>query len=74
MDNVKDSEKIGKSENIALNLKITFISLKKSNILEKYFSVTKKKICYPLSFPILGLRDLTRALQFIPFQNPAGVV
>ena len=33
-----------------------------------------KKKCYPLSFPILGGRDSTRALQSTPFQNPGGVV
>ena len=29
-------------------------------------------IKYNLSFPILGLRDLIRALQSTPFQNPVG--
>ena len=33
--------------------------------------ITKK--CNPFSFPILGGRDSTRALQSIPFQNPGGV-
>ena len=37
------------------------------------FFVWKKK-CYPLSFPILGGRNLTRALQSSPFQNPGGAV
>ena len=33
-----------------------------------------RKKCYRLSFPILGGRNLTRDLQFIPFQNPGGGV
>ena len=32
----------------------------------------KEKKCYPLSFPILGGRDSTRALQSSLFQNPEG--
>ena len=32
----------------------------------------KRKKCYPLSFPILGGRNSTRALQSTPFQNPGG--
>ena len=41
-----------------------------------FFSSPKKirKKCYPLSFPILGGRDSTRALQSTPFQNTGGVV
>ena len=31
-----------------------------------------KKKCYSHSFPILGGRDSTRALQFTLFQNPGG--
>ena len=38
----------------------------------KFFLLLKKK-CYPISFPILGGRDSTRALQSTPFQNPGGV-
>ena len=34
----------------------------------------KEKKCYPLSFPILGGRDSTRALQPSPFQISGGVV
>ena len=34
----------------------------------------KKKKYYPLSFPILGGRDLTTVQQSSPFQNPGGVV
>ena len=33
-----------------------------------FFSFAEKK-CYPLSFPILGGRALTRALQSSPFQK-----
>ena len=32
----------------------------------------KKKKSYPLSFPILGGRNSTRALQSSPLQNPWG--
>ena len=32
----------------------------------------RRKKCHSLSFPILGVRDLTRALQSSPFQNPGG--
>ena len=32
------------------------------------------KNCYPLSFPILGLRDSTRALQCTPSQNLGGKI
>ena len=34
----------------------------------------RRKKCYPLSFPILGGRNLTRALQSTPFQNPGAVI
>ena len=34
-----------------------------------FFFAEKKKKCYPLSFPILGGRDSTRALQSSPFQK-----
>ena len=41
-----------------------------------FFQQQKKNITkklYPLSFPILGGCDLTRALQFSPFQISGGV-
>ena len=31
-----------------------------------------RQICYPLSLPILGGCDSSRALQSSPFQNPGG--
>ena len=37
---------------------------------KKFFKKINK--CYPLSFPILGGRYSTRALQSSPFQNPGG--
>ena len=41
---------------------------------EKFFCQKRKeKKCYPLSFPILGGRNSTRALQSTLFQNPGGV-
>ena len=36
--------------------------------------VLSRKRCYPLSFSISGGRNLTRALQSSPFQNPGGRV
>ena len=33
-----------------------------------------EKKCYLLSFPILGIRNLTRALQSSPFQNTGGTL
>ena len=53
-------------------------NLKKSQItyLKKIKNITnfakKRKKCYHLSFPILGGRDCTRALQSTPLQNPRG--
>ena len=50
---------------------------KKSNIFEQKKICGEKrrrKKCYPLSFPILGLRDSTRALQCTPSQNLGGRV
>ena len=38
-----------------------------------FFSKKKKKKSYPLSFPILGGPDSTRAFHSSPFQNPGGV-
>ena len=48
--------------------------VKKSKKSQKFeFFFWPKKKCYPLSFPILGGRDSTRALQSSPFKNPGGV-
>ena len=38
-----------------------------------WYKCLVQKKCYPLSFPILGGRDLIIALQSSPFQNPGGV-
>jgi hypothetical protein len=38
-----------------------------------FFAKKKKEKCYPLSFPILGGRDSTRALQSSLFQISGGV-
>ena len=46
--------------------------LKISCYSQKKLRKKRRKKCYPLSFPILGGRDSTRALQSIPFQNPGG--
>ena len=65
MENVKKSEKIRKSEKIAKNLKkIKFFS--KIWNFWKIFFLQKKKNIYPLSFPILGVLNSTRALQSSP--------
>ena len=55
--NPKNVKNGQKSENLKKSQKITFF----------------EKKCYPLSFPILGGRDSTRALQSTPFQNPGAV-
>ena len=47
---------------------MTFKKMKKKKMPKK----KERKKCYPLSFPILGGSDLTRALQFTPFQTPGG--
>ena len=47
--------------------------MKKKKFCQKKKKKKKRKKCYPLSFPILGGRDSTRALQSTPFQNPGGV-
>ena len=52
-----------------------FFSKKKKNLGRKKISPKKRrKNCYPLTFPILGGCDSTRALQSSPFPNPGGVV
>ena len=43
--------------------------VQKAENLKKSQKISKKKKCYPLSFPILGGRDSTRALQSSPFQK-----
>ena len=58
---------VKKSENLKKSLKIT---LEKKNYEEE--KIALKKQCYPLSFPILGGSDSTRALQSTPFQNQGG--
>ena len=70
--NLKKSENLKKSRKISKN---HFFFLRKSENFEKKIFVAKKKEkkCYPLSFPILGILSLTRALQSRPFQNPGGV-
>ena len=52
--------------------------VKKSKNLEKSqkftFKFTARKKINALSFPILGGRDSTIAIQSTPFQNPGGVL
>ena len=55
---VKNGQKFRKSRKISKNLKNSLFFL--------FFS---QKKCYPISFPLLGGRDLTRALQSSPFQK-----
>ena len=59
----KNVEKCSKNQKILKNLKKS--KKKKKNCPKK---------CYPSSFPILGGRNWTRALQSRPFKNPGGVV
>jgi hypothetical protein len=53
--------------------KSLFFKKKKKFKKKKFAEKKEEKKCYPLSFPILGGRDSTRALQSTPFQNPGGV-
>ena len=59
-----------KNPKISKNLKKNHF--KKNYLFEEEEKIRRRKKCYPLSFPILGGRDLTRALQSSPFQNPGG--
>ena len=50
-------------------------NLKKNHFFSKNLNFLREKNCLPkksqfLSFPILGVRDSTRALQSSPLQNP----
>ena len=65
----KRVKKIRKSEKILKSLQNHF---KKK--LKKSFFFAKEKKSYPLSFPILGGLDVTKALQFSLFQISGGVV
>ena len=60
-----------KYKNLEKSQKITFFQQQKK-VGEKIAEKRRKK-CYPLSFLILGGRNLTRALQSSQFQNPGGV-
>ena len=64
----KNNSPFQKYENLKQSGKITFF-------LEFFFGkkMFAEKKNYPLSFTILGGRDLTGALQSSPFQNPGGV-
>ena len=60
---------VRKSKNLKKSQKSLIFTKKK---LKKNNDLQKKS--YPLSFPILGGRDSTRALQSSPFQISGGVV
>ena len=55
---VKNPKNLKKSQEITFNFFYIYSFF--------YFGT---KNCYPLIFPILGGRDLTRALQYSPFQK-----
>ena len=57
-----------KYKNLEKSQKTLFFREKKCE--EK--QIRREKKCFPLSFPILGGCDSTRALQFSLFQNPGG--
>ena len=57
---------IQKTQKISKNLFFTFFS-------SYFFFFNFKNKCYPLSFSILGGRDLTRALQSTLFQISGGL-
>ena len=59
----KKSRKISKNQKICKKKKY----IKKKN--KKKKKQEKKKKCYPLSFPVLGGHDSTRALQSSLFQK-----
>ena len=61
--NLKISKNLKKSQKIVFFQTIFFFD---------FFLFLPKKKCYPLSFPILGGSDLTRALQSSPFQISGG--
>ena len=69
------SKNLKKSENLKKSQKISKKSLffKNLKFLKNIFSWRKKKKkCYPLSFPILGILSSTRALQSSPLQSQGG--
>ena len=68
---VKKSENLEKSQKIAKNHLIFFLFI---YLFYFFIFFAEEKKCYPLSFPILGGRDSTRALQCSPFQISGGVV
>ena len=61
---------VNKSENLKKSQKISKNLFKKSTRIQKSQKI--QKISYPLSFPILGGRNPSRALQTTSFQNPGG--
>ena len=69
----KLSKMLKKIDNLEKSLKKSFFS---SNYYFFFYLPEEKKLpeekCFPLSFPVLGGRNLTRALQSSPFQNPGG--
>ena len=67
MTRALQSSPFQKFENLKKSQKIPFFN--KKNVREKKIA---EKNCYSLSFPVLGGRDSTRALQSSPFQNPGG--
>ena len=62
---VKKSKNFKKSRNISKNHTSLTIKIKKK--------IIGKKKCYSLSFPIIGGRALTKALQSSLFHNPGRV-
>ena len=62
-----------KNQKIAKNGQKIWKSWKISKINNNKKKIFSKKKCYTLSFPILGGRNSTRALQSTPFKNPGGV-
>ena len=66
----KLSKIVKKSENLKKKLEKLLFFPKNMKFLKIFFVVPPK--CYPISFPILGVRDSTRALQSSSFQIPGG--
>ena len=57
---------------ISKNLKKSLFFKKSENFENTFFCRKKKKKCYPLTFPILGERNSTRALHSARFRIQGG--
>ena len=70
--NPKNSQKWSKNLKKLKNKKNLHLKKNIYKHFENVIFLCRQKKCYTLSFPILGGRDSTRALQYSPIQNPGG--